>query len=188
VIDKTLFIVCIFLVFGLSSCASVTKYYDGRPGLYDYERYYYEYNIGQGHILKSFLGSTLKKLIKYPDVKKAFADGSLLVPPDTLKDYTIEPFISKYIVSENGNSQIQIELDYSSKKMMNLSGQIVEISDKYEIGNIPKLPQILIDHYRSYLDELLGDPEFIALSETLRDANDAEIARMAEVGGIYYYD
>jgi hypothetical protein len=80
-----------------------------------------------------------------------------------------------------GGLPILIKLDYSSKEETNVVAKTVEISDRYEIGDIPKLPQILIDHYRSYLDELLGDPEFIALSETLRDANDAEIAGKAAV-------
>jgi hypothetical protein len=135
-IDKTLFVVCIFLVFGLSSCASVTEHFDGyyehniyqvsmEPYLIPRQHFYhYEYNIGQGHILKSFLKSSLKKLIKYPDVRKAFADGSLPIPGDTLKDYAVEPFIPN---SEDVNPQIQVKYHRQSRWLvfMNRSKRLI---------------------------------------------------------------
>jgi hypothetical protein len=167
---RILFILSIFITFILSSC--ITK---GSDGLY-------RYTIGNPSTtgaltISSPLKSELKKLEKYSDIQRAFLDTwshSLPYPPNTLKSYTIEPYTTN---SESPTHRIQIKLDCSSENGADFIKIIAEVSDKYECerDSILKLPQSLIDHYKEYLDELLSDPEFVALSKELRSKKDEKI-------------
>jgi hypothetical protein len=108
-------------------------------------------------------------MVKYPQVLKAFADRSLPNDPDDLKSYSIS--------SPDSQNNITIILDCSSSLKKNIITKNIKLSNVYFPGDVPQIPQSMLDEYKSFLNDVLNNPEFVARSAKMRNEEDRKIAK-----------